>query len=181
MGKKNEVIKDILAVLGVLGLVTIAVAAPNLVQVFGPKYNSAKRRYQLKKSLKILEKDKLVTIGQKNGSTVIQLTKNGRKKHLEYKLEDMKLKKPKVWDKKWRLVIFDIPITHNYARLVFSSKLKDLGFYMIQKSVWVHPYECEDEIDFIKEIFEIRPFVRVVTAESIDIAHDLTIKFNLNK
>jgi DNA-binding transcriptional regulator PaaX len=179
MSRKSEIIKDILAIVGSVGIIAIAMTAPNLVQIFGPKYNSARKRYQIKRSLKVMQKMDLVSIAEKNGRTTIRLTKAGKKKVLSFKLDDMQLKKPSIWDKKWRLVIFDIPISHNQARIMFTNKLRELGFEMIQRSVWVSPYECEDEVDFIKEVYEIRPFVRVVTAESIDISNDLIHKFNL--
>ena len=43
----------------------------------------------------------------------------------------------------------------------------------------VLPYECEDEIDFIVEVFLIRPFVRFIRAKSFTNEEQLKIKFNL--
>ncbi len=47
-------------------------------------------------------------------------------------------------------------------------KLKKLEFYELQKSVFIHPFDCKDEIDFIIEFFEARPFIRFAIIESID-------------
>ena len=58
-------------------------------------------------------------------------------------------------------------------------KLKDLGFSELQKSVLVLPYECEDEINFIVEVFLIRPFVRFVRVKSFTNEEQLKIKFGL--
>lgn len=65
--------------------------------------------------------------------------------------------KPKsgAWDKKWRLVIFDIPTYQKNAREALRHKIKEMGFYPLQKSVFITPYPCEDEIDFISSVFEI--------------------------
>ena len=41
------------------------------------------------------------------------------------------------------------------------------------------PYECEDEINFIVEVFQIRPFVRFIRAKSFTNEEQLKIKFNL--
>ena len=101
-----------------------------------------------------------------------------RKKLLKFKLDEMIIKKPKRWDGKWRVVIFDIPEKFRLGRDYLRNKLKELGFYQMQKSAWVHPYPCGDEVDFIKELYEVRPFVRVITADSIDIKHDLVKYFN---
>ena len=58
-------------------------------------------------------------------------------------------------------------------------KLKDLGFSELQKSVLVLPYECEDEINFIVEVFLIRPFVRFMRVKSFTNDEQLKIKFSL--
>ena len=58
-------------------------------------------------------------------------------------------------------------------------KLKELGFKELQKSVLILPYECEDEINFIVEVFQIRPFVRFIRAKSFTNEEQLKIKFNL--
>ena len=65
------------------------------------------------------------------------------------------------------------------AREALRLKLKELGFKELQKSVLVFPYECEDEINFIMEIFLIRPFVRFIRAKSFTNEEQLKIKFVL--
>jgi len=114
-----------------------------------------------------------------DGNIKIVLTKEGRKKALQFKFEEMQMKKPGKWDKKWRIVIFDIPEKKKKIREVLRKKLKDLGFRELQKSVFVHPFECEEEIDFIVEVFQIRPYVRFIRAESITNKEQLKLKFKL--
>ncbi len=72
--------------------------------------------------------------------------------------------------------MFDIPEKKKNAREVFRRKLNELGFYQLQKSTFIHPYECEDEINFVIEMFELRPYVRI--AEVIKISNEATIKLN---
>jgi DNA-binding transcriptional regulator PaaX len=43
-----------------------------------------------------------------------------------------------------------------------------LRFYQLQKSVFVLPYECRDEIEFLIEFYDIRSYVRQIVAEKID-------------
>ena len=74
---------------------------------------------------------------------------------------------------------FDIPEKIQKAREALRLKLKELGFKELQKSVLVFPYECEDEINFIMEIFLIRPFVRFIRAKSFTNEEQLKIKFVL--
>lgn len=114
-----------------------------------------------------------------DGITLLTISDNGKNRILKYNIENLKIKKPKRWDGLWRIVIFDIPESKKKARDAVSGKLKAIGMMPIQKSVFICPYNCKDEIDFITEIFEITPFVRFITANEIDIALDLKRKFGI--
>lgn len=55
------------------------------------------------------------------------------------------------WDRKWRLVIFDIEEVSKQARERFRSKLKEVGFGMLQESVFISPYDiAKDFAEFIE-------------------------------
>ena len=71
------------------------------------------------------------------------------------------------WDKKWRIIIFDIPQEKHIARVRFRNKLKSLGCVMIQKSVFVFPYPCHKEIGDIAGYLEISDHVDILIAESV--------------
>lgn len=124
--------------------------------------------------------DRLVSYKENNeGLVEIILTKDGEKRALRFKLDDLKIKKPKKWDNQWRIVIFDIPNKLKKAREAIRKKLKELGFIKLQESVFVFPYECEDEINFVVEVFQIRPFIRFIRANSITNEEQLMINFGL--
>ncbi len=114
----------------------------------------------------------------KDGTITFILTKEGKKLALTFNLEEMKLRKG-VWDKKWRIVIFDIPEKLRKIRDSLRYQLKRLEFYEFQKSVFVTPFPCDKEIDYIVEFYNIRRFVRFIEATSIDSELDLKRKFNL--
>lgn len=103
-----------------------------------------------------------------DGALTLIISEKGKRKALSYKIDEMNIKKPKAWDKKWRMVIFDIPEKKKKVREALREKLKELKFYELQKSVFIHPYDCKDEIDFIIEFFEARPFARFAVLENID-------------
>ncbi len=115
----------------------------------------------------------------KNGNVKIVLTKDGKQKALKFEFDEMEIKKPVKWDKKWRIVIFDIPEKKKKAREALRRKLKGLGFQELQKSVFVYPFECEDEIDFIVEVFEIRSYVRFIRATLITNEEQIKLKFSI--
>ena len=114
-----------------------------------------------------------------DGSYTIVLSEKGKLKALTYYFQDMKINKKK-WDGKWRLVIFDIPEKKRKGRDALRDKIKEIGFYELQKSVFVFPYECKDEIDFIIEFFELRKYVRFGVLDSIDNELHLKKIFKLN-
>lgn len=113
-----------------------------------------------------------------DGSTTLTLTHKGKLKTLTFHFQKMILEK-KDWDGKWRMVIFDIPEKIRNGRDALREKLQKLGFYELQKSVFVFPYECEDEIEFIIEFFNLKRFVRFGVLNSIDNALHLKQHFRL--
>jgi DNA-binding transcriptional regulator PaaX len=131
-------------------------------------------------AIKKLYKSKLIScIEDKNGIITLILEDEGKEKVLSYELDKIIIKKPLRWDGLWRIVIFDVPERLKKGRDALASRLKKLHFYPIQKSVFIYPYECEDEIEFIAEIFHLKPYVRFIVAKSIDIELELKKIFNL--
>jgi len=134
----------------------------------------------LRTAIQKLYQSKLIDFKEKSDGTVsMTLTDNGKKKIIQFNLDLIEIKKPKLWDRLWRLVIFDIPEGERRGRNALAAKLKELGFYPLQKSVFIHPYECKNEVDFIVELFNLRPYVRLFTIKETDIELDLRNKFNL--
>lgn len=137
-------------------------------------------KYNLQEAIRKLYQSKLIKYKQNNDGTItLVLNEKGKKLALRYNLDNIKINKPERWDNLWRIVSFDIPEYYKKGRDALSSKLKQLGFYPMQKSVFVLPYDCKKEIDFITEIFGLRPFVRLIIAKETDIDLDLKNKFKL--
>ncbi len=123
---------------------------------------------KLRKEINELYRSKLISKKRNpDGSITAVLTDKGKMKTLTYRFQEMKIKETK-WDGKWRIVVFDIPERIKGGRNALREKLKELGFYELQKSVWIFPYDCKDEIDFIIEFFDLRRYVRYGILESID-------------
>jgi hypothetical protein len=123
----------------------------------------------LNNAIRRLYRSKLVDIKEtQDGKTILVLSEEGKKRMLIYNLETLKLKRQDKWDGHWRIIIFDIPERLKYAREWLSRKLKEIGMYQLQKSVYVYPFECKDELDFIIEYFGLRPYVRFGLLKEID-------------
>lgn len=142
---------------------------------FGRVINSAAREWQninrdvLRRAIASLYESKLVDYREAaDGAVTIVLSDDGKRRALTYRVDEMEIPKPDRWDGQWRLVIFDIPESRKKAREALRFHLERLGFYPLQKSAFVHPHECKNEIDFLIELYDVRPFVRQITAFHID-------------
>ena len=131
------------------------------------------------KSLSYLNKRRLVSIAEKDGQSIITLSEEGKKRVLQFSLDRMEIKRPLKWDGYWRVVLFDIPERKKRAREVLRSKLKELGFFQLQKSCFVHPFDCKSEIDYISELFEVSPYINYIVAKQIEGAAQLQTIFHL--
>lgn len=76
------------------------------------------------------------------------------------------------WDGKWRIVMFDIPHERQKQRHIFRAKLKDLGFQMLQKSVFAIPYQCGEEIAHICKHLKLSSHVELIVAETVGSRED---------
>ena len=178
--KRGELAKQILKGLVLGGFIVACFALPGLAQVatlFKPK--GARDRYRIKQAVRGLAEKKWVKIYQKGNKDVVEITQAGKRKVLEYDFADMKLKVPKKWDGWWRIVMFDIPETKKQARRAVSFKIKELGLYSIQKSVFVSPYPCKNEVDFIGEFFNVRKNIIYIRAKEIEGVKKLKNHFNV--
>lgn len=89
----------------------------------------------------------------------------GRLEDLNYEPLSARHKK---WDGKWRVVIFDIPESERAARDALRRLIKQLGFRRLQRSVWIHPLPCEQEIDEISQAYGVQAYVTLLRVESFD-------------
>ena len=167
---KSEITKDVFKWLCIGGAVVIASSSPYFVRSllksrkeFG-RYNSSK----VSSTFDRLRREGYLSINNHNNQIYISLTKEGKKKAGMFQIDSLVVKRPKKWDKKWRLVIFDIPEKRKIAREALRGKLKELGFYPFQKSAWIYPFDCEAEIELLKDFFDLPDKkVQLVVAERI--------------
>lgn len=112
--------------------------------------------------------------GKKN---LIKLTKIGQEKAMRYVIKDWQIEKPKIWDKKWRIVIFDIPNDKKILREIVRQRLKYWGFHQLQESVFVYPFDCNKEVSALKYAYNLGKYVQYLVAESIETELDLVDLF----
>lgn len=135
------------------------------------------------RSMRSLSKEKLIKEKKMaDGSIKLVLTERGEEEAFKLSLlgSSINFKKPKKWDGKWRIVIFDIPETDRIFRGILRRHLFNLEFYKLQQSVFVSPHPFERQIMDLTEIYSATPYVRVITATEIDNAKELKRHFFKN-
>ncbi|MEK7065850.1 MAG: hypothetical protein AAB938_00685 [Patescibacteria group bacterium] len=115
----------------------------------------------------------------KHGAYTLALSDEGRRCALNARLNIVAIEKPARWDGRWRIVMFDIPERLGNVRSAFRIRLRKLGFCELQKSVFIFPYYCVKEIDYIARFFNVQKYIRTVTASEINNPFPLKRYFNL--
>ncbi len=139
------------------------------------------REAAINKAIKELESLDYIKIkSNKRGKVKLKIsfTKKGAREYLRYKINRKKKKK---WDKKWRLIIFDIFEDHKKIRDLLRARLKWLGFKELQKSVWIFPYDVEREVENMLDVCDVNIIgdVRFLTVEKMNDNEDLKREFGL--
>ena len=121
----------------------------------------------------------LKEIKNKDGTISIILSEKGKKAAKIYSIDNLKIDKPKKWDGNWRMVIFDIPERIKKVREALRMHLRNLGFYELQKSVFIYPLPCAEEINQIIDFYDISEYVRILMVHSLDNEDELRNEFKI--
>lgn len=113
------------------------------------------------------------------GKQRITISQAGKRRILEYSIDELKIAKQKRWDRKWRIVIYDIPKRNKSLQEVVREVLKNLGFYPIQESVYIIPYPCYKEIEFLRTYYNLSPFIKYLLVEKLEDDTTYKIYFGL--
>jgi len=178
---KRKIQDAVLGVIATAGVLSVAMVAPNALQAL-KIFGLDKKLIRHKKRSISLSRERLLQAGlieyKKDG--FLSLTKKG-----EYKLDEMErknyvLEKPKRWDGKWRVLIFDIKENRKSLRDRIRATLMAVGFIHLQDSVWVYPYDCEDLVSLMKVDFKIGNDLLYLIVEKMENDFNLKKRFGLN-
>lgn len=174
-----KVQKAILYALAAAGGITMALVAPNALQVleqFGWVKTKRNPYYTVNESVLRLQAGGFV---KKDNRGFLYLTPKGERRLSEFGVVGFHLKKPKQWDRKWRVVSFDIKEKKKGVREQLRTTLAAVGFIRLHRSVWVYPYDCYDLITLLKTDYEMGRGILYVVAEYIENDGVLRQRFNL--
>ena len=179
--REKDVIRTVMELLAGGLALTAMFLAPGAAGVIGKSYLGLQKAPSniKRQAFAEMRRQGLVRVSR---DSWLALTKKGRKRLQKYTLENLAVTRPRVWDGKWRIVMFDIPRnprTLNRARDHLRRMLKQLGLVSLQMSVWVHPFPCEEEISYVVELYGLQPYVRLAVAESVTGEQKLRKEFKL--
>jgi DNA-binding transcriptional regulator PaaX len=123
---------------------------------------------RVQQALQRLERKGMVSCTKSNSSWGAQLTPKGRNISLTLDASQQLLRKPKKWDGRWRVIIFDIWERRRPVRDKLRNALKNAGFYKLQDSVWTYPYDCEDLLVFLRAELRLGSGVLYIIADGIE-------------
>lgn len=171
--KVDPKVKDILKLLGAGTLLAASFVMPHASAIAITEYKKYKRQksakewnkfnfWRLKQVVKRLEKQKKIEIV----NDVVQITEKGKKKLLQFDFEDIQLQKKT--DGKWRLIIYDISELKKKERNFLREILKRMKFLKLQQSIYLTPFICEDEIEYLKQMFGVGDEVQILKVTGIE-------------
>ncbi len=169
--RKQYVRQTVLGIIGTAGVLAVGMVTPNIFQVL--PHIMGKQRYKLAFQTKTAI-GRLVVKGHirfvsRNGKKHIEITDAGRRALALEEAKAARLASTKRrWDKRYRMVIFDIPERRRGVRERLRRLMHECGFLRIQDSVWLSPYDCEELIALIKAELRIGKDVLYVIADSIE-------------
>lgn len=176
--RRADIKKIILGTVAVAGILAVGAIAPNVLGAMGKlgllpskrqKETINRARERLLRNGLLVYKNRMVCLTQKGEQAL---------RHLE--LHDFALKRPKRWDGKWRVLIFDIPEKKRRLRDRVRQTLSMIGFVRLQHSVWIYPYDCEDFITLLKADFHIGKDVLYLVVEALEYDVSFRKQFGLS-
>lgn len=175
--RKDQLKKVMLETVKTAGLLAVAIAAPNVIGAmdkFG-LLKSPRQKEVIRRSFEKHIRNGLM-VKNEEGYT---LTKKGEAALRRLELQEFRYRRPKRWDGKWRVLMFDIPEKRKKTRDKIRLLLGEIGFVRLQDSVWVYPYDCEDIIALVKTDLFIGKDLLYLIADALEGDHAIKKHFEL--
>lgn len=175
--KRKHLQRLILQTVATTGLLGVGLLAPNVVGALnklGLIPNFRQKEYIASSATKMVKRGLLSFNGK-----YYQLTSQGEKLLRCWQFDDFRLEKPKKWDKKWRVIIFDIPEKKRRARDDLTVLFRKAGIRRLQNSVWIYPYDCEDVITLLKTDFGLGKYLLYMIVDELENDKHLREEFGI--
>lgn len=138
---------------------------PDLEKGYWDALHKKRRKQQFGQFIYYLKKKGYIEMANLKGKQGILLTEKGKTKVLQVKCAPQGKKRRK--DGKWVMVMYDVPALKKGRRELLRSILKSFHFECLQKSVWVCPYDCLEQISSSLKIHDLDPYVKIFLIKEI--------------
>ena len=171
--KKKRIRRNIrnamLIAVGTAGLIAVSAIAPNMFQILGRSGALVRLKYHSKTMLGRLKQKGEIEFVEHDGKKYVRLTEHGEEA-LALVQQKMLLAnaKPRKWDHRYRLVMFDIPEKRKKIRERLRFQMQEVGFLRVQDSAWLYPYDCEEFMALLKADLHIGKDVLYAVIEEIE-------------
>jgi len=129
------------------------------------KYRDDKNKANFTKLIYYLKRNNYIKVKSLEGKKAIILTREGLSKVLRASFVMEKKRKRK--DGKWIMLIFDMPSKNKKARNLMRSILYNLGYKILQQSVWVTPYNVSEKTESLLQFYNLDKYVKIFLIEQI--------------
>jgi len=176
--RRKNLKKIILGTVAATGVISVALLAPNVIGAMG-KLGLLPHGRQ-KESIctarnRLVRQGLLVHEGHK-----LVLTQKGEKMLRMMEASNFVIQKPRRWDHKWRILIFDIPEKKRIIRDKIRRTLSTIGFIQLQQSVWLYPYDCEDVVNLLKADLRVGKDLLYLIVDSLEYDERFRRRFGLS-
>ncbi len=177
--RRSKINSAVISTVAVAGVLTVAAVAPNVLTLLGKTKLVNQRKQKVQTSFRKLLRHGYLVLERDKGVLRVRLTKKGEWFAARIGEGTLIPKKPKRWDGKWRLLMFDIPENRKKSREQIRLTLVGLGFRRLQDSVWVYPYDCEDFMAMLKTDIRLSREMLYVIADKVENDKKLKEEFGL--
>lgn len=174
--RKRQLKMGLLAAAAGTGILLTMAMAPNTLQLlrFIPGQKGSRFTYQNKRALGRLKEKGMVTFTRVGSKWYARITDKGRS-HLDTEELREHMRRPrKRWDRRWRVIAFDIPERRRSIRDRLRARMVSYGFIKLQDSVWVYPHDCKEVLALIKAELKVGAAVLYMVVEEIE--HDRRLR-----
>ncbi|MCI0597502.1 CRISPR-associated endonuclease Cas2 [Candidatus Parcubacteria bacterium] len=161
---KENLQKALLMSIGAVGVISVALIAPNVLKLLPRTFVNPRPR--IRRSLAGLKHAGLVAFEKTARGTYLRITSAGRLALARLCANTANTKRR--WDRKWRVVMYDVREPKKRLRARVREFLRAYGFMRLQDSVWVYPYDCEDVVTLMKANFRMGREVLYMIVDSIE-------------
>jgi len=170
-------------IVGIAALVTGGEALPSYRGIYRLLRKEIHREFEARRipqAVRRAESRGFIRITRVRHEFRIQVTEKGHQLLTRRALEGAAAKRPKRWDGRWRVLVFDVPEKRRRDRDVLRKTLRRLGFYHLQHSVWVYPFDCKTLIATMRAAYDFSHItVRHILAKEIEDDAALRLHFDI--